>query len=126
MSDHLDAYLITRAHVEGRAQRTALLRHRHLARAPLALVLWQLGAEPFSAAAVGYGLRPDGLGFSVAGDPRNRDLALCLLAAGWRVGSTGSSSARRVRARRCTAEHLSTNGRHRRRRSSCRTRRPSR
>jgi hypothetical protein len=79
MSDHLDAYLIARAHVEGRAQRTALLRHRHLVRAPLAIVFWQLGAEPFSAAAVGYGSRPDGLGFGVAGDPRNRDLAFACL-----------------------------------------------
>jgi hypothetical protein len=79
VSDHLDAYLISRAHVEGRAQRTALLRHRHLVRTPLALVLWQLGAEPFSAAAVGYGSMPDGLGFGVAGDPRNRDLAFTCL-----------------------------------------------
>jgi hypothetical protein len=79
VSDHLDAYLMARAHVEGRAQRTALLRHRYLVGRPLALVLWQLGAEPFSAAAVGYGSRPDGLGFGVAGDPRNRDLAFACL-----------------------------------------------
>src|ERR1700722_5755864 len=79
MSDHLDVYLIAHAHVEGRAQRTALLRHRHLVQTPLALVLWQLGAEPFSAAALGYGSRPDSLGFSVAGDPRNRDLAFACL-----------------------------------------------
>ena len=79
MADHLDAYLMARAHVEGHAQRTAFLRHRHLMSTPLALVLWQLGAEPFSAAALGYGLRPDRLSFSVAGDPRNRDLAFACL-----------------------------------------------
>ena len=79
MSDHLDAYLITRAHLEGRAQRTALVRHRRLIRSPLAIVLWQLGAEPFSAAAVGFGSKPDDLHFNVAGDPRNRDLAFACL-----------------------------------------------
>jgi hypothetical protein len=79
VSDHLDAYLISRAHIEGRAQRTAAVCHRQLQPRPLAIVLWQLGAEPFSAAAIGFGSRPSDLHFGVAGDPRNRDLAFACL-----------------------------------------------
>jgi hypothetical protein len=45
----------------------------------MVVVLWQLGAEPFSAAAIGYGQRPDDLHTVVAGDPRNRDLAFAAL-----------------------------------------------
>jgi hypothetical protein len=42
-------------------------------------VLYQLGAEPFAAAAIGWGDRHDQLIFRVAGEPRNRDLAFALL-----------------------------------------------
>jgi hypothetical protein len=45
----------------------------------MAVVLWQLGAEPFTAAAIGWGTHPGRLGFAVAGDPRNRDLAFAAL-----------------------------------------------
>jgi hypothetical protein len=41
----------------------------------MAVVLWQLGAEPFTAAAIGWGTRRHRLASAVAGDPRNRDLA---------------------------------------------------
>jgi hypothetical protein len=50
-----------------------------LVRAPLAVVLWQLGAEPFAAAAIGWGDRTDRLTTAVPGEPRNRDLAFAAL-----------------------------------------------
>src|SRR5437763_852547 len=71
--------LAARAYRAGRALRTSAFRHRRLADEPLAVVLWQLGAEPFSAAAIGWGTRPDGLELAVAGEPRNRDLAFAAL-----------------------------------------------
>src|SRR5262249_52145570 len=55
-------------------------RHRHIARRPLALVLWQLGAEPFTAAAVAWGLRPADRNLVVPGEPRDRELAFRALA----------------------------------------------
>jgi hypothetical protein len=73
------AALAARAHVEGHGLRTALYRHRRLPEGPLAVVLWQLGAEPFSAAAVGWGCGPGDLSLRVAGEPRNRDLAFAAL-----------------------------------------------
>jgi hypothetical protein len=45
----------------------------------MAVVLWQLGAEPFTASALGWGTRRDRLAVAVAGDPRNRDLAFAAL-----------------------------------------------
>ena len=45
----------------------------------MAVVLWQLGAEPFSAAALGWGSRPEQRTMAVAGEPRNRDLAFAAL-----------------------------------------------
>jgi hypothetical protein len=75
----LDIALAARAHRDGRAVRTAAFRHRWLADEPLALVVWQLGAEPFSAAAIGFGRRHSALHLVVAGDPRNRDLAFAAL-----------------------------------------------
>jgi hypothetical protein len=77
--NHLDVTLAARAHRSGRALRMARYRHRCLQPRPLAVVLYQLGAEPFSAAAIGWGERHDGLMFRVAGEPRNRDLAFALL-----------------------------------------------
>jgi hypothetical protein len=76
---HLDVALAARAYRDGRAWRTAGLRHRHLVAEPLMLVLWQLGAEPFSAAAVGFGTRLDDRHMAVAGEPRNRDLLFAAL-----------------------------------------------
>lgn len=76
----LDVTLAARAHRDGRAYRTSALLHRRLLDTQLALVLWQLGAEPFSAAAIGYGEEPDDLKLVVAGEPRNRDLAFAALA----------------------------------------------
>jgi hypothetical protein len=55
------------------------VRHRLLIDHPLMTVLWQLGAEPFSAAAIGWGAQPGKLSLSVAGEPRNRDLAFAAL-----------------------------------------------
>jgi hypothetical protein len=59
--------------------RTSLYRHRRLDPAPLAVVLWQLGAERFAPAAVAWGDRRDHLQMAVAGEPRNRDLAFAAL-----------------------------------------------
>jgi hypothetical protein len=77
--NHLDAALAARAFRSGRALRAASRRHRRLVPRPLAVVLWQLGAEPFAAAALGWGDRADGLETVVAGEPRNRDLAFAAL-----------------------------------------------
>lgn len=76
---HLDIALAARAHRGGRALRTSAFRHRRLAQDPMGIVLWQLGAEPFTAAAIGWGTRRDTLSFAVAGDPLNRDLAFAAL-----------------------------------------------
>jgi hypothetical protein len=75
----LDVVLAAEAHRLGRALRTVSVRQRKLVEDPLAIVLWQLGAEPFSAAAIGYGTQPDQLQTHVAGEPRNRDLAFAAL-----------------------------------------------
>jgi len=66
-------------HRSGRALRTAKYRHRRLLPQPLAIVLYQLGAEPFAAATIGWADRNERLTFRVAGEPRNRDLAFSLL-----------------------------------------------
>jgi hypothetical protein len=76
---HLDVALAARAHLDGHAWRTASLRHRHLAAEPLAIVAWQLGAEPFTAAALGFGTGPNDRHWVLAGEPRNRDLAFAAL-----------------------------------------------
>jgi hypothetical protein len=77
--NHLEAALAARAFTEGRGIRSALFRHRRLLQRPIAVVAYQLGAEPFSASALGWGDSPDGLHLGVAGEPRNRDLAFALL-----------------------------------------------
>lgn len=77
--NHLDVSLAARAHRSGRALRKAQFLHRHLERRPLAVVLYQLGAEPFAAAAIGWGDSDSHFTFQVAGEPRNRDLAFALL-----------------------------------------------
>ncbi len=75
----LDIALAARSYQLGRGLRSASVRHRRLVEAPLMVVGWQLGAEPFSAAALGWGTDSDRMSLSVAGDPRNRDLALAAL-----------------------------------------------
>jgi hypothetical protein len=77
--DNLEITLAARAHRAGRALRSSQFRHRHLETRPLAVVLYQLGAEPFTASALGWGDRHGQLHFHVAGDPRNRDLAFAPL-----------------------------------------------
>lgn len=77
--NQLDVALVARSFKEGRAVRSANCRHRRLTADPITLVLWQLGGEPFSAAAIGYGRRPQDLQIAVAGDPRNRDLAFAAI-----------------------------------------------
>jgi hypothetical protein len=51
--NHLDIALAARSFTSGRGVRSCTVRHRRLVPNPLAVVLWQLGAEPFSAAAIG-------------------------------------------------------------------------
>src|SRR5688572_15288721 len=77
--NQLDIALAARAFRDGRALRTAIFRHRKFVNKPLTVVLWQLGAEPFSAAAIAYGTAADSFELVVAGDPRNRDLAFAAL-----------------------------------------------
>ncbi|MBM4292203.1 MAG: hypothetical protein FJ138_12830 [Deltaproteobacteria bacterium] len=71
---YLHALLISEARRAGRGVRAATARHRHLADNPLALALWQLGAEPFSVAALAWGRGPEELTLAVPGEPRNRTL----------------------------------------------------
>lgn len=80
-----EALLAVKAHHEKRAMRNSLFRHRRLLPRPMVIVPWQLGGEPFSASAIGFGCTEDGLSLVVAGDPRNRDLAFAALRefAGW-------------------------------------------
>ena len=72
---YLEALLVAEVAANGRAQRSAQLRHRHLTRRPLGLLCWQLGAEPFTAAAVAWGFGPEKRDVVVAGEPRDRELA---------------------------------------------------
>lgn len=72
---YLDAVLIAEARRAGRAQRTATLRHVHLTDSPLGVLSWQLGAEPFTAAAVAWGFGPETYEIAVPGEPRDRELA---------------------------------------------------
>lgn len=72
---YLDALLIAEATASGRAQRSALFRHRHLTKKPLGMLFWQLGAEPFTAAAVAWGFGAAKRDMVVAGEPRDRELA---------------------------------------------------
>lgn len=70
----LATLLAVRAHEQGRAQRSALCCHRVLRPDPFLICLFGLGAEPFSAAAVGWGRDETALDVAVAGDPRERRL----------------------------------------------------
>jgi hypothetical protein len=77
---YLQAVLVSEARRAGRAVRSALLRHRRIVGRPLGLILWQLGAEPFTAAAVAWGFGLAERTQVVPGEPRNRDLAYRALA----------------------------------------------
>jgi hypothetical protein len=68
------AMLAARAHEEGRAQPTALFRHRALAEDPLCIVAWQLGAEPYTVGALAFGTKSTGYELYVPGYPLDRDL----------------------------------------------------
>jgi hypothetical protein len=74
-----------RSHAEGGAIRQSSVLHRRLAADPIALVLFQLAGEPFSATAIRYGRAPRDGGLIVCPDPRNRDLLFesLLLFARW-------------------------------------------
>ncbi len=77
--NHIDIALAARAFIAQKGVRSSTVRHRRLVEKPMGVVLWQLGAEPFSAAAIGWGdahARPH---MAVAGEPRNRDLAFAAL-----------------------------------------------
>lgn len=77
---HLDVTLAARSRQAGRALRSASVRHRRLLKRPIQIVAWQLGAEPFSPGALGWGYattkKPK---LTVPGDPRNRDLLFAAL-----------------------------------------------
>lgn len=79
MKGALGMALAARGHQDGRALRSAMYRHRRLVDKPLAVVLWQLGSEPFSASAMAWGTNHDQMHMCVAGDPRNREMAFSAL-----------------------------------------------
>lgn len=66
--------LVARAHRDGRAQRSARLRHRAIAANPLCIAAWQLGAEPYTVGALAFGTQKGGFQSYVPGFPLNRDL----------------------------------------------------
>lgn len=72
---YLQALLVADARRLQRAQRSAMVRHRHLTKRPLGILLWQLGAEPFTAAAVAWGFGPENQKLAMPGEPRDRELA---------------------------------------------------
>lgn len=72
---YLQALLIAESRRAGRAQRSATVRHRHLATRPLGMLPWQLGAEPFTAAAMAWGFGPGAPKMVAPGEPRDRELA---------------------------------------------------
>jgi hypothetical protein len=65
--------------MEGRAQPTALYRHRGLSRDPLCVIAWQLGAEPYSVGSIAIGRRDSGFRLFVPGYPIDRDLLFAAL-----------------------------------------------
>ena len=73
--NYLDLALAARSTTLGRGIRSRTVRHRRLVEKPIAVVLWQLGAEPFAASAIGWGDSHSKPKMAVAGEPRNRDLA---------------------------------------------------
>jgi len=92
---YLWAAQVAEARRAGCAQRSALLRHRYLTERPLGMVMWQLGAEPFTAAAVAWGFGPEQREIAVPGEPRDRELSFRALTGvarsfnAWFEGATG-------------------------------------
>lgn len=72
---YLQALLIAEARRTGRAQPSATVLHRHLTARPLGIVPFQLGAEPFTAAAVAWGFGAESRKMVVPGEPRDRELS---------------------------------------------------
>jgi len=72
---YLEALLVLEARKQGRAVRSAMVRHRFLTKKPLGLLFWQLGAEPFTAAAIAWGFEGQPHKIAVPGEPRDRELA---------------------------------------------------
>ena len=72
--------LVARAMADGRALRTAALRHRRLLADPLQIVAWQYGVEPFTVGALAYGPPAGPYELCVPGFPINRDLLFTALA----------------------------------------------
>lgn len=75
----IQALLAARAHTEGRAQRSAVMRHRALSDDPLCIVAWQLGSEPYSVGAIAAGTKRSGYELFVPGYPLDRHLLLASL-----------------------------------------------
>lgn len=75
----LQALLAARAHQDGRAQPTALRRHRALSDDPICIVAWQLGAEPYAIGAIAIGWQSSGYKYFVPGYPLDRDLSFAAL-----------------------------------------------
>lgn len=73
------ALLAARAHEQGRAQPTALMRHRALSDDPLCIVAWQLGAEPYTVGAIALGPKASGYELFVPGYPLDRHLLFASL-----------------------------------------------
>lgn len=73
------ALLAARAHAEGRAQPSALVRHRALAQDPLCIVGWKLGAEDYSVGAIAIGRQAPGYSLFVPGYPLDRHLLFASL-----------------------------------------------
>lgn len=79
MNPALEAYLAARVYESGRAIRRTTLRHNHLTKAPLGVVVWRLGGERFRAAAVAWGPIGGRFRMAVPGEPRNRPLYFAAL-----------------------------------------------
>jgi len=70
----LDALLPALADCDGRAVRTASLRHRHLVSEPALIVPFQIGGESFALAAVAWGSSKEDFNLLIVPDPRERAL----------------------------------------------------
>jgi len=68
----LDALLPALAVEQGRAQRSASLRHRHLSDDAVVVLPFQIGGESFAVGAVMWGTSRDAPNLVVVRDPRNR------------------------------------------------------
>jgi hypothetical protein len=75
----IQALLAARAHKVGRAQPSALMRHRALSVDPLCIVAWQLGSEPYSVGAIAIGTKRSGFQLFVPGYPLDRHLLFASL-----------------------------------------------